>query len=41
MASGPLFDRFGSRGYLLMSAMCVIGLVGAARLYGIRRLDPV
>jgi PPP family 3-phenylpropionic acid transporter len=40
MASGPLFDRFGSRGYLLMSAMCVIGLVGAARLYGIRRLDP-
>ena len=40
MASGPLFDRFGARGYLLMSAMCVIGLVGAARLYGVRRLDP-
>jgi PPP family 3-phenylpropionic acid transporter len=39
MASGPLFDRFGARGYLLMSAMCVIGLVGAVRLYGVRRLD--
>ena len=40
MASGPLFDRFGARGYLLMSAMCLVGLVGAARLYGVRRLDP-
>ena len=40
MASGPLFDRAGSQGYLLMSAMCVAGLVGAVRLYGISRLDP-
>src|SRR4051812_4252165 len=40
MASGPLFDRFGAKGYLLMSAMCVIGVVGALRLYGLRRLDP-
>jgi PPP family 3-phenylpropionic acid transporter len=40
MASGPLFDRFGAQGYLLMSAMCLAGLIGAARLYGIRRLDP-
>jgi PPP family 3-phenylpropionic acid transporter len=40
MASGPLFDRVGSQGYLLMSAMCVAGLVGAVRLYGISRLDP-
>ena len=41
MASGPLFDHFGARGYLLMSVMCVIGLAGAGRLYGARRLDPV
>jgi PPP family 3-phenylpropionic acid transporter len=40
MASGPLFDRFGAQGYLLMSAMCVAGLIGALRLYGVRRLDP-
>jgi PPP family 3-phenylpropionic acid transporter len=40
MASGPLFDRFGAHGYLLMSAMCAAGLIGAFRLYGVRRLDP-
>jgi len=40
MASGPLFDRFGARGYLLMTAMCVVGVAGALRLYGLRRLDP-
>ncbi|HXA37664.1 MAG TPA: MFS transporter [Phenylobacterium sp.] len=40
MASGPLFDRFGARGYLLMAAMCAVGLVGALRLHGLRRLDP-
>jgi PPP family 3-phenylpropionic acid transporter len=40
MASGPLFDRYGAKGYLLMTAMCLAGLAGAARLYGIRRLDP-
>jgi PPP family 3-phenylpropionic acid transporter len=40
IASGWLFDRTGAHGYLLMSAMCVIGLVGAVRLYGVRRLDP-
>jgi PPP family 3-phenylpropionic acid transporter len=39
VASGWLFDRYGSQGYLLMSAMCVAGLVGAVRLYGMRRLD--
>jgi PPP family 3-phenylpropionic acid transporter len=38
--SGWLFDRTGAHGYLLMSAMCVLGLVGAVRLYGVRRLDP-
>jgi PPP family 3-phenylpropionic acid transporter len=41
MASGPLFDRFGALGYLLMSAMSAAGLIGAFRLYGLRRLDPV
>jgi len=40
MASGPLFDRYGALGYLLMSAMCVAGLIGAFRLYGVHRLDP-
>jgi PPP family 3-phenylpropionic acid transporter len=40
LASGPLFDRFGAEGYLLMSAMALAGLIGAVRLYGVRRLDP-
>lgn len=40
MASGPLFDRFGAQGYLLMSAMSVAGVIFALRLYGVRRLDP-
>jgi PPP family 3-phenylpropionic acid transporter len=40
MASGPLFDRFGAGGYLLMAGMCVLGLGGALQLYRIRRLDP-
>ncbi|MBL8553954.1 MAG: MFS transporter [Phenylobacterium sp.] len=40
MASGPLFDRYGAQGYLLMTAMCLAGLIGAVRLYGVRRLDP-
>lgn len=40
MASGPLFDRFGAQGYMLMAAMCLVGLIGAFRLYGVRRLDP-
>jgi len=40
MAAGPLFDRFGAQGYFLMSGMCLAGLVGALRLYGVRKLDP-
>jgi PPP family 3-phenylpropionic acid transporter len=40
LASGPLFDRFGAKGYLLMAAMCVAGVIGVLRLYGVRRLDP-
>ena len=39
LASGPLFDRFGAKGYLLMTALCVLGLAGAMRLYSLRRLD--
>jgi MFS transporter, PPP family, 3-phenylpropionic acid transporter len=39
LASGWLFDRYGAQGYLLMSAMCVAGSIGALRLYGMRRLD--
>jgi PPP family 3-phenylpropionic acid transporter len=41
MAAGPLFDRFAAQGYFLMSAMCLAGLIGAVRLYGVRKLDPV
>ncbi|TAJ71615.1 MAG: MFS transporter [Phenylobacterium sp.] len=41
MASGPLFDRVGAQGYFLMTAMCALGLIGAFRLYGVRKLDPV
>jgi PPP family 3-phenylpropionic acid transporter len=37
--SGWLYDRYGAHGYLLMSAMSVAGLIGALRLYGMRRLD--
>ena len=40
LISGPLFDHYGALGYLLMTAMCVAGLVGAVRLYGERRLGP-
>jgi len=40
MLSGWLFDRAGAHGYLLMSAMSVAGMVGALRLYGVRRLEP-
>jgi len=41
MASGPLFDRFGAQGYFLMTLMSALGLIGAFRLYGVRKLDPV
>ena len=41
MASGPLFDRYGSRGYLLMAAMCIAGVTGAIRLYASPRLNPI
>lgn len=37
--SGWLFDRTGAHGYLLMAAMSVVGLAGAFRLYGLKRLD--
>jgi PPP family 3-phenylpropionic acid transporter len=37
--SGWLFDRTGAHGYLLMAAMSVVGLAGAFRLYGVKRLE--
>jgi PPP family 3-phenylpropionic acid transporter len=37
VASGWLFDRYGAHGYLLMSAMCLAGLVGAVRLSAMAR----
>jgi PPP family 3-phenylpropionic acid transporter len=36
--SGWLFDHTGAHGYLLMSAMSAVGLLGALRLYGTARL---
>ena len=39
LASGGLFDQWGAKGYLAMTAMSVVGLAGAVRLYGVRRLD--
>ena len=40
LISGPLFDHYGALGYLLMTAMCVAGLIGAFRLYGEKKLGP-
>lgn len=40
IASGWLFDRVGAHGYLLMAAMSALGLIGAIRLFGMKRLDP-
>jgi MFS transporter, PPP family, 3-phenylpropionic acid transporter len=40
LASGPLFDRFGAHGYLLMTAMAAAGTICAFRLYGVRKLGP-
>lgn len=39
IGSGWLFDLVGAQGYLAMAAMSALGLVGAIRLYGVRRLD--
>jgi PPP family 3-phenylpropionic acid transporter len=38
LASGPLFDAYGARGYLAMAVMAGVGLAGAFRLQ--RRLGP-
>jgi PPP family 3-phenylpropionic acid transporter len=32
LGSGPLFDRFGPLGYLAMSGLAGLGLIGAVRL---------
>ena len=39
LASGPLFDAAGARGYLAMAVMAGAGLAGALCLYRIRRLQ--
>jgi PPP family 3-phenylpropionic acid transporter len=41
LMSGWLFDHAGVHGYLPMSGMCAVGMVGVLRLYTVRRLDPV
>jgi MFS transporter, PPP family, 3-phenylpropionic acid transporter len=40
IGSGWLFDVVGTKGYLAMAAMSAVGVAGALRLYGVRRLDP-
>lgn len=37
IASGKLFDAFGARGYLGMSLLAALGLIGAWRMIGARR----
>ncbi len=39
IASGALFDQVGAKGYLLMTAMTLAGLIGAVRLTASPRLD--
>ena len=39
IGSGWLFDAVGTKGYLAMAAMSALGLIGALRLYGVKRLD--
>ena len=39
MGSGVLFDHFAAKGYLAMTVMTAVGLAGAVRLYGVKRLD--
>lgn len=41
IASGWLFDIGGAHGYLAMAAMSVCGVIGALRLYRVKRLDPL
>jgi PPP family 3-phenylpropionic acid transporter len=37
LASGPLYDAVGPRGYLAMSALALVGMVFALRLLRARR----
>lgn len=39
IGSGWLFDAVGAQGYFAMSAMSALGLLGALRLYGVKRLN--
>jgi PPP family 3-phenylpropionic acid transporter len=41
IASGWLFDAAGAHGYLVMAAMSICGMIGALRLYRVKRLDPI
>lgn len=39
IGAGWLFDEVGAKGYFAMAAMSALGLAGALRLNGVRRLD--
>jgi PPP family 3-phenylpropionic acid transporter len=39
IGSGALYDSMGAKGYFAMAAMAALGLAGALRLYGVKRLD--
>jgi PPP family 3-phenylpropionic acid transporter len=39
IGSGWLYDQVGAKGYLAMAAMSALGVLGALRLYGVKRLD--
>jgi len=39
IGSGWLYDHVGAKGYLAMAAMSALGILGALRLYGVKRLD--
>ncbi|PTT07214.1 MFS transporter, partial [Caulobacter sp. HMWF025] len=41
LASGPLFDALGPRGYLAMAAMAILGLAGAMALQRSARLRQI
>jgi len=39
IVSGGLYDAVGAYGYFAMAGMSALGLAGALRLYGVKRLD--
>jgi PPP family 3-phenylpropionic acid transporter len=34
LAAGPLYDRFGTFGYLVMTALAIVGMIAGWRLKG-------